>query len=294
MNYYERIQQSIDYIEINLENDIDLCKVASSAYMSISNYYRMFFALTGYTVKDYVRRRRISLAASDLVSGKGNILDIAVKYTFDNSDTFSRAFKRVIGCNPSTFRKEKKNYNFERMDILDKYFDVQNKELLEKYPGIKVLKELAPMRVAYYCYYGEQPESKAFEMIAKWLSHSKLDFEKDKLRIFGYNNPSPTSTEQKEYGYEVCVTIPEGFIVTDTNIRENTLSGGLYTVCGVRKGVVGENGCNIIYAWQQLSKWLKDSKYSLGEHQWMEEHLHFNDEFEFVSGIDLYMPIRNR
>lgn len=292
MNYYERIQQSINYIESNLENDIDLFKVASMAYMSISNYYRMFFALTGYPVMEYVRRRRISLAACDLVSGKSNILDIAVKYTFENSDTFSRAFKRVVGCNPSTFRKEKRIYNFERMDILDKYYDVQNKELLEKYPEIKLLKELPPMRVAYYCYLGEEPEYKAFEVVANWLRQSKLDYEKDKLRIFGYNNPSPTSPGQKEYGYEVCITIPDDFIVTDKIIKEKTLSGGMYAVCGVREGVVGESGCNISYAWQQLSKWLKDSKYSLGEHQWMEEHLHFNEEFEFVAGIDLYMPIK--
>lgn len=66
MNYYECIQASIDYIENNLYEDIDLEKAADSAYMSLSNYYRLFFAIVGCSVKEYVRLRRIHLAAQDL------------------------------------------------------------------------------------------------------------------------------------------------------------------------------------------------------------------------------------
>lgn len=54
MNYYERIQRSIDYIESNLEGDITIEKAAQEAFMSCSNYYRMFFALTGYAVMEYI------------------------------------------------------------------------------------------------------------------------------------------------------------------------------------------------------------------------------------------------
>lgn len=291
MNYYERIQKSIDYIESNLENAIDIEKAASEAYMSSSNYYRMFFALTGHAVKEYIRQRRISIAVNCIKEGDSNILDIALKYGFESNEAFTRACRRVTGYPPSAFRKGNLNYTFERVNILDKYFDIQDKGLLEKYPEIKVLKEVEPMRVAYYCFYGKEPENGAFGVMAQWLRKGSLNYEKDKLRIFGYNNPSPKAGEE-EYGYEVCVTIPEGFEFSDDKVKTKMFNGGLYTVCGVRKGAAGDIGCDIVNAWKRLVKWLEDSKYQLGEHQWFEDHLQFDDEFQHVAGVDLYMPIK--
>jgi len=288
MNYYERIQKSINFIESNLESDISIENAAKEAYMSLSNYYRMFFSLTGYTVKEYIRCRRLSSASVDLIISSKSILDIALDYCFNNGDTFARSFKKVTGFNPSSFKKLKKKYVFERINIMEKYYNED--ELDEKYPDIRVLKEIPPMRVAYYCYYGESPEDNAFRIVGKWLKTSGLNFQKDKLRIFGYNNPSPTTAGQKEYGYEVCVTIPEEYVVEDVNVKTKELPGGLYAVQGVNF-TVGVNGENIVKAWQQFYKWLKDSKYDLGNHQWMEEHLNFNNDFEHISGMDLYLPI---
>lgn len=54
MNYYERIQQSIDYIELHLADELSVDEAAKQAYMSVSNYYRMFYSITGYTVKEYI------------------------------------------------------------------------------------------------------------------------------------------------------------------------------------------------------------------------------------------------
>ncbi|MCX7709240.1 MAG: AraC family transcriptional regulator [Clostridia bacterium] len=294
MNYYERIQKSIDYIESNLENGIEIDRVAQVAYMSSSNYYRMFFALTGYAVKEYIRQRRISNAVRDIKENSSNILDIALKYGFESNEAFTRAFKRIAGFPPSAFKKNNINYSFERVNILEKFIDIQDKELLEKYPDIKVLKELKPMRVAYYCYYGTEPESRAFSVMSDWLKRSGLSFEKDQLRIFGFNNPSPSSPDQKEYGYEVWVTIGEDFEVNDSLVKTKTFEGGLYAVCGVRNAAGGGDGAGIYETWQRFFKWITESKYSAADHQWLEEHLHFNDEFEHTGGIDLYMPIAHK
>ena len=65
MNYYERIQRSLEYLENRLADTVDLQAAAREAYMSTSTFYRMFFALVGYPVKEYVRLRRTSLAAAD-------------------------------------------------------------------------------------------------------------------------------------------------------------------------------------------------------------------------------------
>ncbi len=61
---------------------------------------------------------------------------------------------------------------------MEKYYDIQDPELLEKYPDIKVLKELKPLRVAYYCNYGLEPEEGAFSVMSDWLRRSGLNFER--------------------------------------------------------------------------------------------------------------------
>jgi AraC family transcriptional regulator len=291
MNYYERIQKSIDYIESNLENKIDINFAAQTAYMSLSNFYRMFFALTGYSIKEYIRLRRLSLGAIELQMNNICIIDIALKFDFESGDSFSRAFKRVTGFLPSEYRKQTKKFVFERIDIMDKYFDIQDSELLEKYPDIKVLKELEPMRVAYYCYYGKEPENHAFDVIIDWLSKNDLNVKEQNLRIFGYNNPNPSSPEQEEYGYEVCVTISNNIIVNDEKVKEKIIDGGLYAVTNVKRGENDDIGNEIIKSWNRFKNWISDSKYIYGGHQWLEEHLGFDDNDNHIGGIDLYMPI---
>ncbi|TYQ17706.1 UNVERIFIED_CONTAM: AraC-like DNA-binding protein [Acetivibrio alkalicellulosi] len=289
MNYYERIQKSIDYIESQLNASIEIEKAAQEAYMSCSSYYRMFFALTGYAVKEYIRQRRISSAVKEIKKTNDSILDIAIRHDFESNEAFTRACKRITGYPPSAFRKHDVKYSFERVNVLDKFIDAQDNDLIEKYPDIKVLKNLEPMRVAYYCYYGREPENGAFSVISDWFRRSGMNIEKDKMRIFGFNNPNP-SPGQDEYGYEVWVTIADNIEVNDSLIKTKIVEGGLYVVCGVRD-LVGGDGAEISSTWKRFSQWISESKYVIADHQWLEEHLNFNDEFEHTGGMDLYMPI---
>ncbi len=284
MNYYERVEKAVDYIEKNLDQDIDIENVAKEAYMSLRNLYRMFFALTGYSVKEYVRNRRFCRAAEEIKSGE-RVLDVAIKYGFSSHAAFTRSFQNTTGILPGTLKRNKKSYKFERMSILDKYFDVQDKELLEKYPDIKVLKELPPMRVAYYCYYGKEPEENAWEIVSDWLRISGFDIEEDGLRFFGFNNPDPAEGKE-EYGYEIWTTLDNGIEVKDERIGVKDFTGGLYAVTSVHGGVE-----NIVSTWKRLDSWLSESKYTYGRHQWLEEHLDFDYDFNHLGGIDIYMPI---
>ena len=105
MNCYERIQQSIDYIELHLADELSVDEAAKQAYMSVSNYYRMFYSITGYTVKEYIRLRRLSCAAAALRDEQQNtlrIIDIAVKYGWTSADGFSRAFTAAFGVTPTS------------------------------------------------------------------------------------------------------------------------------------------------------------------------------------------------
>lgn len=189
MNYYERIQKSIDYIEINLENDIDLNDAAREAFMSQSNFYRVLFALVGHSVKEYIRLRRISLAAFELNNSIDKLIDITVKYDFYYHDSFSRAFKRITRFLPSDYKKQKSIYSFEGVNILDKYYEIQEKNLLEDHPDIKVLKKLDPIRVAYYRTYSKPLENDAFKVLIEWTKQNDLIGKESKFRVFGYDTP---------------------------------------------------------------------------------------------------------
>lgn len=285
LNYYERVQKAVDFIEDHLDSPIDIEAVAQEAFMSLASLYRLFFALTGYPVKEYIRNRRLSLAVQELIDSHSTILDLALKYGFESHEAFTRAFTRIIGVTPSVFKKNPFPYTFERVNVLEKYYELQDADLLRKYPEIKVLKELKPVKVASYCHFGKNPESEAWKIMSRWLKQSGLSIEKDGLRVFGFDNPSP-SPERAEYGYEIWVTLPDRVIVDDPNVKTKSFDGGLYAVMNVKGG-----GEALPPAWQRFMAWLRESKYIYGDHQWLEEHLGFDPEFNHTGSIDIYLPI---
>lgn len=293
MNYYERVQRAIDFIELNLEKEIDLQWVSREAYMSLANLYRMFFSLTGYTIKEYIRRRRIHEASVCLANTKNSILDISITYCFESQAAFTRSFKQLTGLTPGAFRKKKGNYQFERVNVVEEYFEILDKELVEKYPDIKVIKELPPMRVAYYNHFGKGPEGKAWEVLLEWIRKAGLDQENSKMRIFGYDNPPPPRDSipgQTEYGYEFMATIEDDLIVEDDKVKTKVFPGGRYAVMSISN--VG--GHEIMKGWERFGKWLAASKYLAGTHQWLEEHLSFYDGNHEHMKIDLYMPLSDQ
>lgn len=292
MNYYECIQRSIDYIEENIYEEINLEQAANAAFMSLSNFYRMFFSIVGCNVKEYIRFRRIHLAAQELLSSNRNILDVAVEYGFSNADSFSRAFKKVTGFLPSIFKKQKRNFMFERVEIMDKYFEIEDKELMEKYPDIKVLKETDPFYGAVYRVESKTPEYDAFMGLKAWFDKNKLADILPDYRVYGYDIPN-SSKDDGTYGYEVVVTVPDDFEFKGNGIVKKRFEGGLYAVTETTVG-------NIVQAWQRFLSWLDLSRYEMGTHQCLEEH---DVESGFVNRdwedpqkvkINLYMPVVKR
>lgn len=278
-------------MELNMENEIKIDQIARQAYMSVSSFHRIFFAVTGYQAKEYLINRRISEASMELKNGQSKVIDIAMKYSYNSVDAFSRIFKKVTGFTPSTCAQGIYEYKFERVNVMDKHFVTENEEMLDKYPDIKVLKNLPQMRVAYYCYYGRNPEDGAFKVMKEWVLKNHLDYKNGNYRIFGYNAPD-TDPGATEYGYEVCVTIPDDMKVDDELVGVKTISGGLYAVISIEpKENLGEE---IMRGWKRFMEWLEESKYVYGDTQWLEEHLGFGDDFEHLGGVDLYMPIKEK
>lgn len=96
----EGIQAAIDYVEANLTEDIDVHDVAARAYVSAFHFQRIFSSLCGMPLGEYIRRRRLTQAAQELLRG-AKVIDTAMKYGYDSPDSFARAFRRFHGVLPS-------------------------------------------------------------------------------------------------------------------------------------------------------------------------------------------------
>lgn len=105
MNILNHLNTAMEYIEENLCAELDLEEVAGRACVSADSFQRFFSYMIGMTLKEYVRRRRLTLAAEDIRLGQGMIVDLAVKYGYDSGTAFSRAFAKQHGLTPNEYRK---------------------------------------------------------------------------------------------------------------------------------------------------------------------------------------------
>ena len=103
--WIEGFQESIDFIEGNLTEDLDIEEIAGRAALSPFYYQRIFGALCGMTVGEYIRARRMTLAAQELSREDVKVIDAAVKYGYESPDSFARAFQKFHGITPSQARE---------------------------------------------------------------------------------------------------------------------------------------------------------------------------------------------
>ncbi len=106
MEWVERLNQSMTYIEEHLADEIDYERLGQIACCSAYHYQRMFTYMAGITLSEYIRRRRMSLAAVDLQSGNMKIIDVALKYGYNSPTAFNRAFQAFHGIAPSAVKSE--------------------------------------------------------------------------------------------------------------------------------------------------------------------------------------------
>ena len=115
MEWINGMNAAINYIEENILEEINYCKLGQLAGCSPSHFQRIFTYLSGVTLKEYVKRRRMSLAATELAANSTKVIDVALKYGYNSPTAFTRAFADIHGVTPSEVKDGAKVVAFPPM-----------------------------------------------------------------------------------------------------------------------------------------------------------------------------------
>lgn len=104
MDLIEKMNAVVSYVENHLDEEINYGEVAKIACFSEHHFKRMFSFIAGISLSEYVRRRRLTLAAFDLKNSDMRVIDVAMKYGYKSPDSFSRAFQTLHEVTPNTVK----------------------------------------------------------------------------------------------------------------------------------------------------------------------------------------------
>lgn len=218
MNYIERIQTGIDFVESNLDTDITTQKVAREAGLSQWHFQRIFKAITNETLKSYIRARRLARSLELLLKTDLRIIDIALSAGYENQESYTRAFRKSFGMTPGNYRKIGDGALFlKKIQITDDYLQhIQANVSLEPEISHQPARRLIGQKTSFYGVDSEK-NNIADKLPALWNSFlSRLTEIHDSVAgtCYGAIQETGNQTDQLNYvaGIEVrdTASIPAG------------------------------------------------------------------------------------
>lgn len=260
------------HIDSNIASPLELAELASVANFSAFHFHRLFAAWTGERVGDFVRRRRLEIAAIRLVTQPASsILEVALSVGFGSSEAFSRSFKLRFAAPPSVWRIQQANEQPHRnRDQRDSNLDQApvkqvhqhgnpHNPSMERVMNVQ-LKALEPVEVAYLRHvgpYGTQIGRFWIEQVAPWMQTNGLTG----AGRYGISHDDPSVTDPKKCRYDACVAIPRDAVLTG-NAQRATLPGGRYATIEFRGSLetIGEAWTSLLRDWLPSSGLQMDSR----------------------------------
>lgn len=233
--YIERINRVIDFIELNFDSEIELNTLAEVACLSKYHFHRIFYSFTNEPLYSFVNRLRIERAAAFLLTQNKSITDIAFSCGFNDSATFSRAFKKHFKISASEWRKKKNSKIHQDNKLGLSYITTMN---IRQESSIEPLliedKYLHDMHVAYIRHTGSYAgDSKLFaslhKRLMKWaIANRIVNYPKTKDIII-YHDPMGI-TDNEKLRISIGITIPDNTQVRG-EIGRLCISKGRYIMC---------------------------------------------------------------
>jgi AraC family transcriptional regulator len=286
------LRQAIDYIEDHLQTTIEVEDIARAAMSSKYHFQRMFHALTGFTVTEYVRNRRLTLAAEELAGGDRKVIDVALKYGYESPEAFAKAFQRLHEVTPLIAKKgDVKLKAFPRLSfqIQIKGETEMNYRIVEGNASKVVGKEVIIMKDAY-------TEIPAFvEEIWKNGTTARINEsvgnESDALLNGYYYDFNEDGTRRYLFG----TALPDGHVVP-TEFTLLSIPIQTYAVFDSREKAPEneELGLEVQNVWKRIySEWFPSSSFEQVEGPCMEKY-YWTDDTRTESVWEVWIPVRRK
>ena len=262
MDWIENLQNAIDYIEENITEKIDYEEVAKHAYSSSFHFQRVFGITCGFTLGEYIRRRRLTLAGNDLLSKKMKVIDVAFKYGYKTPESFSRAFYKFHGIMPSQVKNARSVKSFSRLFVKPDFiggcemtYKIEEKSELilvgykKRFTGVPYGEErikqeeafLTSTRAKQWLLIGASCDYSTDYMVITNIDDDGYDFyvaykldEWTRKELF---NPKITGVDfMDKMGFEVLVIPKQTYVVFETEKKKRPIAD--YT--DIRKKIVTE------------------------------------------------------
>jgi len=217
-DYRERIVRTLVYIQGRLDDELELEELAGVAAFSPFHFHRIFRALVGESVKEYVRRLRLERAARSLKQDGRSITDIAFQAGFETHESFTRAFTAMFGEPPSAYRSAARPEPGDTAFEAKNYGDVPSPEI----------RELPPMRLVFLRHVGPYGEVGAtWGKLMMWAGMRGLLGPGMKMIGIVHDDPDVTPGDKVRYDAAVVVTRP---VAPEGDFGVVELPGGAYAV----------------------------------------------------------------
>ncbi len=248
--YSARMHGVLAHIDDHLDEPLELEPLASVANFSPFHFHRLFTAWMGETLGDYMRRRRLEMAALRLVAQpRLQVLEVALSVGFGSTEAFARAFRARFGATPT----ERRRQQVSNRDQLKRKLDQAPSQPARNHGRMKVtVVNRQPTTVAYLRHFGPYGQSiSQFWMneVAPWMEMNGLYGRPP----YGISHDDPGITAPDQLRYDAAVEVPEDFVGAG-NYQKTVIPGGMYA--GSFKG----NDAEIGEAWNWLlHDWLASS-----------------------------------
>jgi AraC family transcriptional regulator len=299
VEYTQRMHRALEYIDKNLERSIELCELADVAHFSRFHFHRIFSAWLGETFGEYLRRRRLEVAASRLLAQRRlPVFSVALSVGFGSTEAFARAFKRRFGCTPTDWRKRESarrahsnpDQSLGNSDQARAGRSAED-ELSELPPPEAVMKvsvvDYQPIKVAYLRHVGPYGEALARfwqDVAYPWMVSNDLLG----LTRYGISHDDPGVTAPEQCRYDAAVELTAS-LAAPGRAAITTLPGGKYAVtqyCGTT-GQIGAVWTRLLRDWMPSSGLQLDSRPFL-------EHYSKDSSFDPKTGVftcELAVPV---
>lgn len=257
MDWLTRMNDVMDYIEMNLTDEISYDEVAKIACCSTNYFQRMFAFIADVSLSEYIRRRRLTLAAFDLQTSEIKVIDVALKYGYESPEVFSRAFKNIHGVMPTSARSSGvslKTYPKMTFSISIKG-DKEMKYRIEQREAFEVFGVYSEISV---------DSEVAFNQVPEFFKKCDVDGTVDEMnRLLGRFDDNYTISALYDYSgttykYMLCNYLPKGISLPPK-----------FSILSVPKttwAVFDVSGCEMQLIWKRIwTEWFPTSEYELRE-----------------------------